>query len=527
MIPGKSRKRILLILLLLTGIHLCTSCASLYFQHLPSPVDPLQFKSLKDFPYRELWSGFVFYGEKVGFSHLEITPWEGEQFFRISSEAHLRIRFMGLDKQVSVKSEDIVRPDLTLVSFHYEQKMDKKSWTIKGEIIGENFQAVVQTGGQTKSIEKKFEGPIYPASAINLYPLLKGLTVGSSYKFLVFDPQTQSFVEVAQQVMAFEKSKELQLEPAYKIETDMLGHRVSSWINRRGETIFELAMGGVLITHQEEEERAKRFLSETSLNKKDLILDFALVKTQVSLPCPRETTFLEVALEGVLEQLPILQGPGQEAFEQKRGRTNSAVYRLHFDRTSPPKAVGGPLDKADLHQYLAATVHLESDHPEIRKKAAKVTAGAASPMERVQGLTRWVSDEVKDEAVESFSALEVLHTRKGECQAHSMLYAAMARAVGIPTRIVGGIVYAGGLGFLYHSWAESYLDGWIAVDPTFNQVGVDATHIKLVEGPSWTSLIPLGKVVGRIKATVINFRAPCLTSSGISFLGRGIPEGHS
>jgi transglutaminase-like putative cysteine protease len=285
-------------------------------------------------------------------------------------------------------------------------------------------------------------------------------------------------------------------------------------------------MGGVLITYQEEEERAKRFLSEASLNKKDLIFDFSLIKTQISLLCPRETTFLEVALEGVLERLPILQGPGQEAFEQKRKGTNSAVYRLHFDRTSPPKAVGGPLDKADLHQYLVATVHLESNHPEIIKKAAEVTAGAASPMECVQRLTSWVSEEVKDEAVESFSALEVLHTRTGECQAHTMLYAAMARAEGIPTRIVGGIVYAAGLGFLYHSWAESYLDGWIAVDPTFNQVGVDATHIKLVEGPSWTSLIPLGKVVGRIKATIIDFRAPCRTSSRPGFLARRILEGH-
>jgi len=510
MILAKSRKRILLIILLLTGTLLGTSCASLYFQRLPSPQEPLRFNNLGDLPFSEIWSGFVFYGEKVGFSHLEITPWEGEQFFRISSEAHLRIRLLGMGKQISVKSADIVRPDLTLVSFHYEQKMDEKSWTIQGEVIGEDFQGVVQTGGQTKRIEKKLEGPIYPASGINLYPLLKGLTVGSSYKFMVFDPQTQSFVEVTQQVTAFEKSKELQLEPAYKIETDMLGHSVSSWINRRGETIFELAMGGVLITHQEEEERAKRFLSEASLNKKDLILDFSLIKTHISLPCPRETTFLEVALEGVLEQLPILQGPGQEAFEQKRGATSSAVYRLHGHRASPPKAVGGPSDKASLHQYLAATVHLESEHPEIKKKAMEVTAGAASPLEQVQRLTRWVSEEIKDEVVESFSALEVLHTRKGECQAHTMLYAAMARAAGIPTRIVGGIVYAEGLGFLYHSWAESYLDGWIAVDPTFNQVGVDATHIKLVEGPSWTYLIPLGKVVGRIKATIVDFRAPCL-----------------
>jgi transglutaminase-like putative cysteine protease len=90
-----------------------------------------------------------------------------------------------------------------------------------------------------------------------------------------------------------------------------------------------------------------------------------------------------------------------------------------------------------------------------------------------------------------------------------MLYTALARAAGIPTRMAGGIVYMEGVGFLYHAWAESDVGGWISVDPTFDQVGVDATHIKLVEGPGWAAIIPLGRVVGRVKATVIDYQAVC------------------
>jgi transglutaminase-like putative cysteine protease len=86
-----------------------------------------------------------------------------------------------------------------------------------------------------------------------------------------------------------------------------------------------------------------------------------------------------------------------------------------------------------------------------------------------------------------------------------MLYAAMARAAGIPTKLVGGLMYLEGMGFLYHSWAESYSGRWIAVDPTFNQVGVDATHIKLIEGHDWTSLLPIAKVVGNVKITTIHY----------------------
>jgi len=47
------------------------------------------------------------------------------------------------------------------------------------------------------------------------------------------------------------------------------------------------------------------------------------------------------------------------------------------------------------------------------------------------------------------------------------------------------------------------------VDPTFDQVGIDATHIKLVEGPSWISMIGIGKVVGKVRARVSEYRTAC------------------
>ena len=72
---------------------------------------------------------------------------------------------------------------------------------------------------------------------------------------------------------------------------------------------------------------------------------------------------------------------------------------------------------------------------------------------------------------------------RGECQSHTYLFAALARAVAIPTRIVNGLVYSKEYaGFLYHAWPEVYVGEWRALDPTFGQSEVDATHIKLTEG---------------------------------------------
>ena len=77
----------------------------------------------------------------------------------------------------------------------------------------------------------------------------------------------------------------------------------------------------------------------------------------------------------------------------------------------------------------------------------------------------------------------------------------MARSVGIPTRIVTGLVYADSLGFSYHAWAESYVKGWLSVDPTLRQVPSDATHLKLVssgDNDPTSVLKTMGKI--RIKS---------------------------
>jgi transglutaminase-like putative cysteine protease len=245
------------------------------------------------------------------------------------------------------------------------------------------------------------------------------------------------------------------------------------------------------------------------MNRKDLVLDFSLVKADRPLPSPRQARYLKIAIDGVAGELPLLVGPGQSVTETGESGSATALYVIEKGAGPDPPRLEGALNVADRYIYLAATDHIESDHPEIVKKAYEIVDGAQMDLEKIRRLAKWVSEEVKDEIVDSFSALEVLHSKKGECQAHTLLYAALARAEGIPTRLIGGLVYLEETGFVYHAWAESYAGGWIAVDPTFNQVGPDATHIKLVEGPSWVSMVGVGKVVGRVRASVLDYRTAC------------------
>ncbi len=129
---------------------------------------------------------------------------------------------------------------------------------------------------------------------------------------------------------------------------------------------------------------------------------------------------------------------------------------------------------------------------------------AGSSHDQISALIEWLQKNIKQEVTDVFTALDVLENRKAECQGHSYLYAAFARALNIPTRVVNGIVYSQDYqGFLFHTWAESYVNGtWVAVDPTFYQVPADATHIKLVEGEKISDLLPLVPLIGKIKVRV-------------------------
>jgi transglutaminase-like putative cysteine protease len=98
-------------------------------------------------------------------------------------------------------------------------------------------------------------------------------------------------------------------------------------------------------------------------------------------------------------------------------------------------------------------------------------------------------------------------SRNGNCQTHARLYTALARAAGIPTRFVSGLVYLDGKGFLYHSWAESLLDGrWVPIDPTYDQVPADPTHLKLLEGHLPEDMAPIITIIGRIHIKVLEVK---------------------
>jgi hypothetical protein len=75
----------------------------------------------------------------------------------------------------------------------------------------------------------------------------------------------------------------------------------------------------------------------------------------------------------------------------------------------------------------------------------------------------------------------ILHSRLGDYIERTILFASYSRAGGLPTRLMGGLVYLKGY-FYIHTWPEVWIGGWVPVDPTFVQFPADVTHIPLTTG---------------------------------------------
>jgi len=155
--------------------------------------------------------------------------------------------------------------------------------------------------------------------------------------------------------------------------------------------------------------------------------------------------------------------------------------------------------------YLAAVKEQDGAAMSLGNVSSFLDIYIENDIEKVKRLADWVYRNIEKIPEDVFSSLDVLMKQKAECQGHALLYTALARSAGVPTRVVNGIVYVPTYqGFLYHTWAESHAAGrWTPVDPTLGQVPADAAHVKLVEGESPSRLAPMAGLIGNLRARVV------------------------
>jgi hypothetical protein len=486
------REAILRRLTALAALAFLAGCQSLYFQNAGAPpAAPLAYR-LSELPFSQYWTGIVFNGEKIGFTHFAIRPVPGaEKRYEVRAEASFVLRFLGIEKQIALKARDLIDEELGLLEFDYDYRIDGSELIQSGRRDGPHLHITVVNAGKAAERTLAVPSNLHPSSVIALYPVLHGLRPGAEYGYTVYDGQTQTVADVTQQVTGYEKSQFFE-GTAYKLETRLHGQSTTTWIDGQGRPVFELALRGVMISALEEEERAKRYITLGALNRKEALIEFSVIRPETPLVAPRRAARMTVEMTGVNRLAPA--GHAQQCRQTAPDRQVCEIgARIAAEPAAPGK------------KYLSASMTVQSRDPGIRAAALAASPEGLPAMERIAGLVTWLDRNIEKVPVDVFSALDAFQQKKAECQGHAYLYTAMARAIGIPTRVVNGLAYSEQLqGFLFHSWAESLVDGgWVAVDPTFGQSVADATHIKLLEGEALADLLPLIDWVGKLKIRVL------------------------
>ncbi|MFZ3209517.1 MAG: transglutaminase domain-containing protein [Geobacteraceae bacterium] len=449
-------------------------------------------------PIGERWFVISMNGDKTGFACSRISATAAG--YEITGEGSASMRVLGFSRDASASERYIVNRDLSLKSFSVEQVIDKSPLNLHGEVTANGVKVTVETRGSGKERFLKTKGPVYPPSALNIYPLMRGAVAGKTYRLWMLDVEAVKVREVNIRVVGMELLADGQ--SALHLQNDLYPFVENDiWVDLEGNTLRESVRSGLIITQAEDEQTARSFLFEAALSRKDMVLDFSLVRVTTPISKPRMLKRMVAEMTGVPPTFPLLEGESQGAERLADGRVRfSVTSRLPQEQ---PGDVRLSPDEADI--YLRPTDRLPADNAELLTQKNEILKGEAEPFKVVDKLTRWVAASIGEAVTDSQSPLETLAVGRGNCQSHARLYASLARAAGVPSRIVSGLVYMDGQGFLYHSWAESHLkSGWVAVDPTFGQVPIDATHLKLVEGDSPADMAPLGGVVGRIKIRILD-----------------------
>ncbi len=151
----------------------------------------------------------------------------------------------------------------------------------------------------------------------------------------------------------------------------------------------------------------------------------------------------------------------------------------------------------ELREFTLPESMIQCDDSIIAGKAASLTVGSTDSWEAARRIASFVDTSVENSPTVSLpSAVDVMDNLRGDCNEHTILTVALARAAGLPARICAGIVYLNG-SFGYHAWPMIWVGEWVAMDPTFSQYIADGTHIILATGDLEAQYI-VNSAIGRL-----------------------------
>ena len=444
--------------------------------------------------------------------------------FALEDRMVLELPALGQTGTAVARTRVELGPSLGMERFAFSMDSEVGRFQADGWVEGDSLLrvSIVSGGARPEELTFRLSSPPVFAAIVPIRVAMAGeLEVGNSVRLAVFDPASLSTrnmeVRVLEEgVRAVPDSAELvdgrwvaatwDTIPAFRIAEIFGGVSVESWVDEDGRVIeaasplgFSMEKTEYELARQAREDSRGRLAGSVD---EDVILRTAIA-SNVDLG-EKATGWDEIRF--------VLSGVDLAGFDLDGGRQelrgDTLVVRREQDLYRTDAGYQLPYPRMDLAEYLQPEPLIQSDDPAVIREARKAVTAQASwrldPSDVAVTLSGYVARYVDDAVTFSVpSAAQVLQSRRGDCNEHTVLYVAMARALGLPARTAVGLVYLDG-SFFYHAWPEVWLAGeWVAVDPTFDQAPADAAHIRFVVG-GLAQQVEIVRLIGALDIDVVS-----------------------
>lgn len=452
------------------------------------------------------FSGVYFQGERIGFVRSRLGSGPDDQLL-LEQDAYLLLNILGENHPIRMQLNARLSTTYELRDFQFTLLSPFASTKADGRVEGREILLDLQTprGNRRERIRLR-EAPRI-ATPHRAYLLGHEPEVGSRVRVNYFDPVSLAGNE---RILEYRGRDRVlianRIHNLHHFYETVSGMRINIWLDETGRVIKEESPAGFV------------FLAEPEFRATDIpgagpeILTAVAVPLNGRLPAdlkqrPAITYRLLLDEETEPDLLSTLDLTG--GWQHLDG--NLLTIRRQRLPASPAAAcpagerVQDPASRQEAGSVtaaLAATPHVQSDDPQLAALARDIAGAEGDDLERLQRLATWVYENIDKRPVLGIpDALSVLAERVGDCNEHAALFAALARAIGLPTRIAAGLLYQDGI-FLYHAWNEVCLDGqWLGVDTTTNQLPAGLTHIRLITGET-REMARLGAILGRLRLEI-------------------------
>ncbi len=445
-------------------------------------------------PQRD-WMEIYLKDKKVGYSVNQINPL-GKDYL-IQEEIFLRLDLMGQASTLRSVTRSVVDHAFRLRRFDFRMTSGIVSFQVSGSVSGQEMHLKIGEGAKQRVKTVALSAPPVLGSGISQFLKGRKVAVGQSFGFALFDPSTMARKEMVLRVVAREPVIINGIRyNAFRLETEMWGELLRFWVDENGVSLKEKGFMGLTLIRSSPA-RAPRDISSGGD-----FYELAAIPVEEKLKNPEKLTYLKLALGGLQEG-----ALDRRSLNDGRQRYREGVMEITREET-PVRAIYPfpfPEQSEEIRPFLRPEFTIESDDSAIIEKAREISGDLKDPVKMARRLMGWVYRSVEKRPLVTVpSASAVLKGRVGDCNEHAVLLTAFLRASGIPARICVGLVYARGK-FFYHAWTEAYVGRWISMDATLNQMPVDATHIKLVDGGLDRQVDIIG-LIGKLKIKVIDYR---------------------